>query len=109
MPDPFVEVSRLEDVPPGAMKRFDIGGRCLLIANVAGRCYAADDRCTHEDASLSTGSLQGELVKCPLHGSRFNVRTGAALEDPAEESLRTYPVRLEGTRILVALPGSAQR
>ena len=50
--------------------------------------------------------LRGELVKCPLHGSRFNVCTGAALEEPAEENLRTYPVRLEGGRILVGVPGT---
>ncbi len=46
---------------------------------------------------------RAKLVKCPLHGSRFNVCTGKALEEPAEENLRTYPVRLEGGRILVGL------
>ena len=86
------------------MKRADVRGRRILLANVDGRICAVDDTCTHEDASLSTGVLKGELVKCPLHGSRFNVCTGKALEEPAEESLRTYPVRLEGARILVGLP-----
>jgi nitrite reductase/ring-hydroxylating ferredoxin subunit len=75
-----------------------------LLANVEGRFYAADDTCTHEEASLSTGFLKGALVKCPLHGSRFNVCTGEALEEPAEDDLRTYPVRVEGGRILVGLP-----
>jgi 3-phenylpropionate/trans-cinnamate dioxygenase ferredoxin subunit len=64
---------------------------------------AVDDTCTHEEASLSTGVLRGELVKCPLHGSRFSVCTGEVLEDPAEENLRTYPVRLEGGHILIGL------
>jgi 3-phenylpropionate/trans-cinnamate dioxygenase ferredoxin subunit len=85
------------------MKRVEIRGRRILLANVAGRVCAVDDTCTHEDASLSTGVLRGELVKCPLHGSRFNVCTGKALEEPAEEDLRTYPVRLEGGRILVGM------
>jgi 3-phenylpropionate/trans-cinnamate dioxygenase ferredoxin subunit len=85
------------------MKRIDIGGRRILLANVNGRFCAADDTCTHEDASLSAGSLQGELVKCPLHGSRFNVRTGEVVEEPAEKNLKTYPVRLEGERILIDL------
>jgi len=70
---------------------------------VDGKFYATDDTCTHEDASLSTGFLKGDIVKCPLHGSRFNVCTGKALEEPAEEDLRTYPVRLEGGRILIDL------
>ena len=86
------------------MKRIDVRGRRILLANVDGRICAVDDTCTHEDASLSTGVLKGELVKCPLHGSRFNVCTGKAQEEPAEEDLTAYPVRLEGERILVGLP-----
>lgn len=85
------------------MKRVDVNGRRILLANVDGRFYATEDRCTHEDASLSTGSLRGELVKCPLHGSRFNVRTGEVLEEPAKETLSTYPVHIEGNDILIAL------
>jgi 3-phenylpropionate/trans-cinnamate dioxygenase ferredoxin component len=87
------------------MKRFDVAGRRILLANVAGRLCAVDDTCTHEEASLSAGVLKGELVKCPLHNSRFNVCTGKALEEPAEENLRTYPVREEGGRILIGVPG----
>ncbi len=101
----FVEIAGAGELREGRMRRFDVGGRRILLANVAGRLYAVDDACTHEEASLSTGVLKGELVKCPLHNSRFNVRTGEALEEPAEEPLRTYPVREEGGRILVGLPG----
>jgi nitrite reductase/ring-hydroxylating ferredoxin subunit len=101
----FLDVGKSGELREGTMKRVDIGGRRILLANVAGRLYAVDDTCTHEAASLSTGVLKGELVKCPLHNSRFNVRTGQALEEPAEEDLRTYPVREEGGRILVGVPG----
>ncbi|MEX2199182.1 MAG: non-heme iron oxygenase ferredoxin subunit [Burkholderiales bacterium] len=101
----FVEIAKAGELREGTMKRVDIGGRRILLANVAGRLYAVDDTCTHEEASLSAGVLQGELVKCPLHNSRFNVRTGEALEEPAEEDLRTYPVREERGRILVGVPG----
>ena len=102
----FLDAGRSGELREGTMKRVDIGGRRILLANVAGRLYAVDDTCTHEEASLSTGVLKGELVKCPLHNSRFNVRTGEALEEPAEEDLRTYPVREEGGRILVGVPGT---
>ena len=105
----FLDAGESGELSEGTMKRVDIGGRRILLANVAGRLYAVDDTCTHEEASLSTGVLQGELVKCPLHNSRFNVRTGEALEEPAEEDLRTYPVREEGGRILVGVPGGELR
>jgi nitrite reductase/ring-hydroxylating ferredoxin subunit len=107
MTQEFIEAGKAGELAPGAMKRVDILGRRILLANVDGRICAADDTCTHEEASLSAGVLKGALVKCPLHGSCFNVCTGEALEEPAEENLKTYPVRLEGERILVGLRGAA--
>lgn len=100
----FIEIGKAGELRPGTMKRVDIEGRRILLANVDGRFYAADDTCTHEDASLSSGFLKGAWVQCPLHGSRFNVCTGEVLDEPAEENLRTYPVRMEGDSILIALP-----
>jgi 3-phenylpropionate/trans-cinnamate dioxygenase ferredoxin subunit len=52
---------------------------------------------------LSSGSLSGELVKCPLHGSRFSLRTGEPMEDPAEESLRCFPVEVRDGDVLVGI------
>ena len=68
-----------------------------------GTFYAVDDLCTHEDASLSTGRLDGDRVKCPLHGSRFCLRTGEPQEEPADEALRCYPVRVEGDQVVIEL------
>jgi nitrite reductase/ring-hydroxylating ferredoxin subunit len=100
----FVDITKAGELREGAMRRFEVAGRCILLANVGGRLYAVDDTCTHEEASLSTGVLKGEHVKRPLHNSRFNVCTGKAMEEPAEVDLRTYPVREEGGRVLVGLP-----
>ncbi len=100
----YLRVASVAELPVGTMKCVETGGgRRLLLANVGGEFLAVDDRCTHEEASLSTGSLRGELVKCPLHGSRFNLRTGEALEEPATEPLRTYPVRVIDGEIHVRL------
>jgi len=104
--DRFVKVGKVEDLAPGKMMQVIVGEQRILLANVDGRYYATDDTCTHEDASLSAGSLRGALVKCPLHGSRFDVRTGRAMEEPAEEDLKTYAVRLEGNSILIDIGGS---
>lgn len=106
MSEKFLEAAKAGELAPGRMKRIDLAGRRILLANVNGRYCAVDDTCTHEDASLSRGVLKGELVKCPLHNSRFNVCTGKAMEEPAEEDLRTYPVREEDGRVLVGVPGT---
>lgn len=102
----FVAVSQLAELPPGLTRRVVVDGHPLLLANVAGRYYAVDDMCTHEDSSLSLGCLKGELVSCTLHGSRFSVVTGEPLEAPATEPLRTYPVRIEGGTLLVKVTPS---
>src|SRR3970040_3180585 len=104
MSDGFVQAATAGELAPGRMKRLDIGNRRILLANVGGRYYAVDDTCTHEDASLSAGFLQGEWVKCPLHGSRFNVRTGEVVEEPASEKLATYPVRIEADEVWIGTP-----
>jgi len=103
MPDEFLPVAKTSDLPPGKMICVDVAGKRILVANVDGVYYATDDTCTHEDASLSSGSLSGELVKCPLHGSRFNLRTGEPVEDPAEECLRCFPVEVRDGDVLVGI------
>ena len=104
MTQEFLDAGRSGELREGTMKRVDLRGRRILLANVAGRLCAVDDTCTHEEASLSKGVLKGELVKCPLHNSRFNVCTGEALEDvgvlakvqspPAQRRPGSGPVRL---------------
>jgi nitrite reductase/ring-hydroxylating ferredoxin subunit len=65
--------------------------------------FVADEMCTHEDARLCDGNLSGTLVKCPLHGSRFDLITGAVLDDPAEENLVIYPVTIVENNIVIEL------
>jgi 3-phenylpropionate/trans-cinnamate dioxygenase ferredoxin subunit len=103
MTTPPIKAARTGDIPPGRMTCVEVDGRRILVANVDGVYYATDDTCTHEDASLSSGSLDGELVKCPLHGSRFSLRTGEPMEDPAEDPLRCYAVKVEDGVVLVEL------
>ena len=99
MADLFIKVSEVDAVPPGKMRQVEVAGKRILLANVDGHFYATDDTCTHEDASLSTGFLKGEWVKCPLHGSRFNVRNGEVVDEPADVNLRTYAVRIDGNDV----------
>ncbi|KAA3627151.1 MAG: non-heme iron oxygenase ferredoxin subunit [Proteobacteria bacterium] len=89
---------------PGYMKRVEAFGERILVANVDGVYYAASDTCTHEDASLSNGALKDDCtVACPLHGSRFDLKTGEALDEPAETPLVTYRADLiDGNLVLYA-------
>ncbi len=101
MHDGYVVVGRRDEIGPGATKRVVANGTPVTLANVGGTVYAVDDRCTHEDSSLSLDCLKGELVSCSLHGSRFSVITGEPQEEPATGALCTWAVRIENDNILV--------
>ena len=99
----FERAAAIADLPAGAMKRIKLHGHDVLVANVEGVVLAADDTCTHEDASLSCGALNGTIVRCPLHGATFDLRDGAPLDEPAEEPLRCHEVRVEDGAIYIRL------
>lgn len=63
---------------------------------VEGLIYATHDMCTHEDASLADGFIDGECIECPLHQAMFHIPTGAIRSLPATKALRIYPVRVTG-------------
>ncbi|HXX40435.1 MAG TPA: non-heme iron oxygenase ferredoxin subunit [bacterium] len=98
----FVRVGRVADLTPGSVMRVEVAGHAVALANVDGEFFAVDDTCTHEEASLAKGGLLGEVLICPKHGSRFNVKTGRVLSLPAVRSVSVYPVRVEGDDVLVS-------
>jgi nitrite reductase/ring-hydroxylating ferredoxin subunit len=97
----FVRVAETQEIPEGRLKLVDVQGTRVAVANVGGSFYAFSDECTHDGGPLSEGDLEGEIVTCPWHFSRFNVRTGEIVESPAEEVVATYEVKVEGDAILV--------
>ncbi|HEY7060659.1 MAG TPA: bifunctional 3-phenylpropionate/cinnamic acid dioxygenase ferredoxin subunit [Chloroflexota bacterium] len=97
----FVKVAAVADVPPGRAKLVEVGGRFIALYNCAGTFYATDDTCSHAEASLSDGFLEGTTIECPEHGARFDVRTGAATWSPAVIPIATYAVRVEGDDVLL--------
>ena len=101
MDAPFEAVAEEGELSPGQMKKIQAGGKRLLLCNAEGEYYAVDEMCSHEDYSLYLGCIQGKKIKCSLHGSYFDLASGAALVDPADEAIGTYPVKIEAGRIWV--------
>jgi 3-phenylpropionate/trans-cinnamate dioxygenase ferredoxin subunit len=91
----FVKVTDATKVAEGALAAFDVGGVRVAVANVGGTLHAFDDTCTHLQCSLAEGDLEGTVVTCSCHGSRFDVTTGDLLRGPAQKPVRTYPARVE--------------
>ena len=99
----FIKAASLDDIKPGTMLCVFLAGKRILLANDEGTIYAADEMCTHEDYSLCTGSLKGHLVKCSLHGSRFDLKTGRATQLPAVMDIKTYNVKVENGSVMAAV------
>ena len=97
----LIKVATLSDVPPGACRHVDAGGRAVALFNVDGTIYAIGGTCTHRGGPLGEGELEGTVVTCPLHGAKFEVTTGQVVGPPAGQSVPTYTVVVEREEIHV--------
>ena len=129
----FIDTSDVKDVPTGKMKHVEAEEKEILLANSEDKVYALCDRCSHMNAPLSMGAMNGKVVTCPMHGARFDVTTGkkvgepmaldpSKLPEPLPESLQkmfahsaeiqskiktydqsTYETKVEGNRVKVRM------
>ena len=97
----FVKVATKPEIADQSGKLVEIGDKRIALFNLGGRFYALDDVCPHADGPLSEGSIEGEDVECPWHGSRFNVKSGAVTAPPAVDDVARYNVRVTGDDIEV--------
>ncbi|MFG3119643.1 bifunctional 3-phenylpropionate/cinnamic acid dioxygenase ferredoxin subunit [Streptomyces sp. NPDC048197] len=90
----MIAVCRIEDLPQGESVRIEIDETTPAIAvfHTEDGFYAVDDTCSHQDASLSEGWVEGCFVECPLHAALFDLRTGAPTCLPARRPVRTHEV-----------------
>jgi nitrite reductase/ring-hydroxylating ferredoxin subunit len=83
------------EVAPGSVKRVVLEGRApLAVYNLDGEFFVTDDTCTHGQASLAEGVIEGDVIECPLHGGCFDIRTGEPVSFPVVVPIRTYPVTI---------------
>ena len=98
----YVAVAQADELKPAQMKRVEVAGRKLLLCNSEGRYFCVDEMCSHEDYSLYLGCIKDGRIKCSLHGSYFDLATGAPTCEPADDPIRTYAVKIENGQVWVA-------
>jgi len=76
------EAAKTSDIQEGTMKAVSIQDKEIVIANYGGNYYAINRICTHMGGDLSKGKLEGKIIICPRHGSRFDVTTGKSISGP---------------------------
>ena len=93
----------LSELPEEGAIRVVLDGVPICVARSQGEVFAINDVCSHADVSLSEGDVEDGHVECWLHGSRFDLRTGAPIGLPATKPVATYPVTVEGDSVLIKL------
>ena len=98
-PEEPVEVGTSADFPEGAMRKVDAGSMAALVVRRGGVLCAIADVCTHAGGPLHEGTLDGNVVTCPWHGSRFRIDTGQPLRGPATFPQPTFAVHEQEGRV----------
>ena len=104
MDEAWTRIAGVNDVADGEAMAVELMGLQLALYNVGGEWFCTDNVCSHEYALLSDGWLEGHLIECPMHNGQFDVRTGKGQGAPITEDIRSYPVRVEGDDVLIAVP-----
>lgn len=86
-----------------AGKLVQAAGQSIAIFKLGESYWAIENTCPHAGGPLAEGTLAGEVVTCPWHGSRFNVKTGAVLSPPAARGVKSFPVRVAGNDVEVGI------
>lgn len=104
MSDTWIEVCAADEIDEEDVVRFDHAGRTFAVYRSPEDTYhATDGLCTHEKIHLADGLVMDHIIECPKHNGRFDYRTGEAKGAPVCVNLRTYPVKVEGGAVFIAL------
>lgn len=101
----WVTVAARSSLGDGDITGVSVGEEQIALFNLSGQIFATSNICTHAFALLSDGWLDGEVIECPLHAGRFEVKTGKGLGPPIPCDIKTYPVRVVGDDIQVQVGG----
>lgn len=99
----FVAVAKLEDLPAGTKKLVEANHVEIVLCNTRDTIYAVQNLCSHAHEKLDCGKMKNGWISCPVHGARFDLETGEAMNPPATMPIETYEVRVVGDTIEVAV------
>ncbi len=94
----WIVAGKEEDLVGNKPKVVELDGVRIALFKVSGEnagVFAIEDVCTHDDGPLAEGFVDGEVIECPRHGAKFNIKTGAVVRMPAVAPVRTFEVRVQ--------------
>lgn len=100
----FHKVAPVDTIIEGARLEVSIGEWRILVCRHQDRIYAVENRCSHQDEKLTAARIRRSKIICPVHGSRFDLETGAPCNPPATRPIRTFAVRTFDGILEVGVP-----
>ena len=95
----MIKIGKISDIPEGEGRVLRLRDAEIAVFRLESGVAAIDNRCPHHAGPLADGIVAGDLVVCPLHGHKFNLKTGESLGD--DERIKTYPVLVDGDEIFI--------
>ena len=99
----WVDALAADELPTDDVIGIVVAGRDIAVYTVGDAVYATDNICTHGQARLCDGFLEGHEIECPLHQGKFDVRDGKPTCAPVTEAIRSYPVKIDAGRVFLSL------
>jgi 3-phenylpropionate/trans-cinnamate dioxygenase ferredoxin subunit len=99
----FSKIIKSEAILEGKVIVVKTRYNAVAFTRIQGEILAFEDACTHDGEEIACGKLEGEIITCPRHFAKFNIRTGAVIARPATEPLPVYKIRLVGDDVEVDL------
>jgi 3-phenylpropionate/trans-cinnamate dioxygenase ferredoxin component len=100
----FIQIASVEQIPFGERVFIELGGKSIVLFNLAGKFFAIGDVCTHDNGPVGDGDIEENEIICPRHGARFDIRTGKATSLPALVDIPAYPVRIVEGMVEIGIP-----
>jgi nitrite reductase/ring-hydroxylating ferredoxin subunit/uncharacterized membrane protein len=100
-PEDWTPVLDSNELADGEPRRVDVSGARVLLVRRGGEIYAIGEVCSHLGGPLAEGELQGDVIQCPWHGSRFCVRDGSVVDGPATHPQPRFEARVNAGKIEV--------
>ena len=101
----YVEIAPADQIPEGERLFVELGGKSIVLFNLAGKLFAIGDVCSHDNGPVGDGEVEENEIICPRHGARFDIRTGKATSLPALVDIPAYPVRVVEGMVEIGVPG----
>jgi 3-phenylpropionate/trans-cinnamate dioxygenase ferredoxin subunit len=100
----YIEIAPADQIPSGERLFVELGGKSIVLFNLAGKLFAIGDVCSHDNGPVGDGEIEENEIICPRHGARFDIRTGKATSLPAVVDIPSYPVRKKDGMIEIGIP-----